>query len=75
LFENSTLERTQRRPRLEAELLHEPTPARLIGREGVGLPAGAEETEHQLADQPLPERVRADEPLELAHQLCAASQF
>src|SRR5262249_25166361 len=60
--------------RLEAELLGEAAPERLVRGERLRRPAGPIEAEHQLAEQALLERVLADEPLELAPQLRAAAK-
>src|SRR5438045_3720300 len=45
------------------------------GSERIGLPAGAVEAEHQLAEQPLAERMLGDESLQLADKPTAASEF
>ena len=54
---------------LDAELLDERAPRLLVGLERLRLAAGAVEAEHQLAPQPLPQRVLVDQRLELADEL------
>ncbi len=56
------------RARLEAELLHEYLAPCAVHLERVGLTAGAVEREHQLRPQPLAQRVRAYERLEVADE-------
>src|SRR5439155_9474528 len=75
LLEDAPLELPQLSARLEAELVHKPAPARLVGGERIRLPRGPIEAEHQLGEQTLPERVLGDEPLELTHQLRAAPEL
>ena len=59
----------QERARLEAQLLDEELAALAVGLERLRLPAGAVEGEHELGAQPLAQRMRADERLELADDL------
>ena len=54
---------------LDPELIDERAPRALIGVERLGLAAAPVEGEHQLAAQPLAQRVLGDERLELAGQL------
>jgi hypothetical protein len=69
VLEDLALQRTQLRPRLETQLLVE-SPLRLpVGIQRVRLPARAVEGEHQLATQPLTERMGGDERLQLGHGL------
>ena len=75
LLKHRPLELLQLRPRLDAELLHECRPRRLVRGEGLGLPARAVQGEHQLATQPLPQRMLRDQPLELAHELGCPTAF
>ena len=70
--EDPPFELLQLRPRLEAELVGEPVAGRLHDGEGVGLSPGAVEREHQLAEEPLAQRMLAHEPLQLGHELGAA---
>jgi hypothetical protein len=68
LPQDRRLQRTQRRRRVDAQLLVE-QPAHLpVGRQGLVLPAGPVQREHVRRTQPLPEGVRADEPVELRDQ-------
>ena len=60
-------------PGIEPELLDEGLPRSLVGGERVGLAPGAVEREHQLAPEPLAQRVARDEALELRHQLGVAA--
>jgi hypothetical protein len=53
---------------LDAELLDERAPPRLVDLEGLGLAAGAVEAEHQLAPKLLPQRVLVHQRLQLAHE-------
>ncbi len=62
------LELLQLRRRVEAELVGEREPRRPVDLERLGLPAAAIERDHQLAAQPLAERVRGDQRLELADE-------
>ena len=55
--------------RLEPELVGELALRLAVGAERLGLPAGAIEREHQLAAQPLAQRMLGDERVELADQL------
>jgi len=64
LPQDRRLERTQRGPRLDPELLHEPPPSRAVDGQCLSLAPGAIEGEHQLAVQPLAERICGDELLE-----------
>ena len=59
----------QERARLEAQLLDEQLAALAVDLERLRLPAGAVEREHELCPQPLAQRMRADERLELADEL------
>ena len=55
--------------RLDPELLDVDAPRVAVGRERLGLPAGAIERQHQLPEQPLAERMLGDEPFELGREL------
>ena len=59
----------QERARLEAQLRDEQLAALAVGLERLRLPARAVEGEHQLGAQPLSQRMRVDERLELADEL------
>lgn len=69
LPENPPLELLQRGTRFEPELLGEEAPSLAIHRECLRLPAGAVEGDDQLAAQALAQRMRGDEPLELADEV------
>ena len=66
--EDRALERLERRRRLDPEALDERLPRRAVGLERLGLPARAVEREHQLAAEPLAQRVLGDERLELGDE-------
>ena len=68
LAEDRRVHAAQQRARLEAELLDEQLPSLAVDLERLRLPAGAVEREHELRAQPLAQRVRADEALELARR-------
>ena len=69
LAQDRRLERAQVRRRLDAEPVDERAARVAVGRERVGLAAGAVEREHLLAAQPLAQRMLAHERLELARDL------
>ena len=62
------MELTQRRTRLDAELVAQRAPAVMERLERVGLAAGGVERAHQLAAQPLAQRVASHLRVELGHQ-------
>ena len=72
--EDCLLEPPELRPRLEAQLVCEHTPRLLEHLERVRLPAAAVKGEHQLAPQPLPERVLRDRRAQRRHQLPVLAQ-
>jgi len=69
VLEDLTFELLQRLARLEAELLGERATPLLVDLQRLGLPARAVEREHELATEPLPERVLRDERPELDDRL------
>ncbi len=73
VVEDRLLDAAQLAARLEPELLDQMFPGPLVGGEGVRLPAAAVQRHHQVAPQPLAERVIMDECLELAHELGVAA--
>ena len=75
LLEDRPLEPPQLLPRLEPELLVEQAAAGLVDGERLGLAAAAVEREHELAAQALAQRVLADEPLQLGHELRVAAEL
>ena len=74
MAENRGLELLERFARFEAELLDQRGPRVLVGRERVGLAAGAVQGEHQQAAQALAQRMLADERLELGNGLGVAAE-
>jgi hypothetical protein len=83
VLQDGALELAQARPGLDAELFHERAPCIPVGVERVLLSAGPVEREDQLLTEALAERVRRDEPAELAEkpvvaperQLCLVPQL
>ena len=69
LGEDGRVQPAQLRPRVDAELLDQDRPGPLVGQQRIGLPARAVQRQHQLGPQPLPQRMVADQPLQLGHQL------
>ena len=69
LAEDRLLELAQRGARLDPELLDEHAARLLVRLERLGLPAAAVEREHQLAAEPLAERVLGDQRLELGDEV------
>ncbi len=67
--EDGPLQLAQGWGRLQAELLQQQLPDLAVGLQGVGLAAGAVQGEHQLAAEPLAQRLLGDQALELADQL------
>ena len=74
MVQNRTLELLQGQARLETELVGECTPPVAIDIERFGLTANLVEGEHELAAQPLAQRVRANERLELGNHGASAAQ-
>ena len=69
LAQDCRFQRAQVGRRLDAEPVDERPVRVAVGGERVGLAARAVEGEHQLAAQPLAQRVLLDQPLELARDL------
>ena len=69
LAEDLRVELLQRAARFDPELVDEHAPALVVGLERVGLPAGAVQREHQLAAEPLTQRVGTHERLDIADDL------
>ena len=59
---------------LEAELVEQESPAAPVDLERLGLPTGAVQRQHQLAAQPLTERVLLDERFELRDRLLVPAE-
>ena len=74
LPEDRRLELLQRLARLEAQLVGELAPGLAVRLERLGLALAAVEREHQLVPEPLPQRMRGHERLELRHQLGVAAE-
>ena len=73
LEENLFLEATQRRVRLDAQLLPQYLAGLLIGAQRLGLLVGSVERNHQLAPEPFPERELPDEALQLGEHRSVSS--
>ena len=69
MAEHRSLELLQGRPRLDAKLLDQRRPRRLVGGQRLRLPPRPVEGEHQLAAEPFPQRVLGDQALELGDEL------
>ena len=74
LPQDPSLQLLQLRRRVEPELVGEREPRRAVDLERLGLPAAAIERKHQLAAQPLAERVGGDERLQLADERGVAAE-
>src|SRR5262249_56222042 len=74
LTQDRDLEGLQLRARSETQILGEHLPPCAVDRERVGLAAGAVEGDHELATDPFPQRMRADEGLELPDDLVVMPQ-
>ena len=73
LGEDPPVQRLQPRGRLDAQLLVEPAAEAVVGRERLGLPAGAVEREHEQPVRRLAQRVRGDVRLELRDRVGVAA--
>ena len=71
--EDGALEPPQLLAGLEAELVGELAPHSAVGLQRLRLAAGTVEREHELGPQALAQRVRGDQRLELADEVCVAS--
>ena len=74
MTEDSGLEVLQLGARLDAELVDEMGAGALEGSQRLGLPPGSVEGEHELAPEPLPQRMVPDQGFELCHQLPGSAQ-
>ena len=74
LAEDRGLEVLELRSGFDPELFDEGRPGGPIRLQGVRLPFGAVEREHQLAARPLAERLLCNEGLELGHELVVAAE-
>ena len=77
VLEDLALQLDELRPGLEAELVGESLPAGLEQRQRLCLPPRPIESEHELAERPLAERLVAHEPFELWNELggCAEREI
>src|SRR5205823_14556530 len=75
LAEDGALELLQRAARLDAELVDQHAAALAVDGQRVDLPAAAIEGEHQVAAQPLAQRLVAYECRQLTHQLLVAAEL
>jgi hypothetical protein len=71
--QDPALQLLHRPTRLHALLLHQPLAQRPEGRQRVGLAARAVQRHHQQAGQPLPQRLRGHQSLQLGHQPVTAA--
>ena len=69
MVEDGSLEALELIVRLEPELLVQQPPARAVGLESVCLAAAPVQREHELASQPLAQRMSRHERLELGNEL------
>ena len=74
LGEDRRMQPAQLRPWVDAELLDQDRSGPLVGQQRIGLPTRAVQGQQQLGPQPLPQRLLADQPLQLGHQLSVPPQ-
>ncbi len=74
LGEDRLLEAAQGDARLHPQLAHQALVGVAVGRQRLGLAAAAVQGEHELAAQVLAQRLRADQPLQLARDLAVPSE-
>src|SRR5204862_6668034 len=72
--EDLQLEFLERRPWLQAQLVHKDATALLVSRESVDLATGPIEREHELPAEPLALRVGSHEGLERRHRYQVAAE-
>ena len=75
MVEDLPLEALEALARLEPELFRERAAALLVRPQGLGLPAGAVEGEHELPARPLAQRLLRDERLQLRDELVVSPQL
>ena len=68
LIQDRAIQLLQRGPGIDAQLLDERLSGIRVRVEGLRLPSGTVEREHQLAAQALTQRMGAGQPLDLAHE-------
>ncbi len=74
LRDDRSLEPAKFRPRIDAQLVGEQRSRPLVSAEGLTLPAGAVEGEHQLAPTPFPQRRLGHRGLEIADDFGGATR-
>ena len=74
LVQDRPVQRLELRRRVDAELLDEGAAHAVVSFKRFRLPSRAVQRKHQLAVEPLPERVFGDERLELGHELDVAAE-
>ena len=74
LRDDGGFESAKVRPRVDAEFVGEQRPRALISAQGLTLPAGAVESEHQLTPTPFTQRRVGDSGLEVADDLSGATR-
>jgi hypothetical protein len=74
LAKDGALERSQLLARVETEALGEERACAVVRRERLGLALGVVEREHELAPQPLAERLLGDETLQLGDERSVAAE-
>jgi hypothetical protein len=74
LGENPALQLTQLFTRLDPQLVDEQRARFRVNRQRLALPPGPVERQHQLSTEPLAERIRIHQRLQLAHHRGLASE-
>ena len=74
MLQDLDLERSQSRPRLEAELRSQPGPDALVHLQRAGLAPAAIQGDHQLTHQPLACRMLDHQCFKLAHHAAVLTQ-
>jgi len=74
LFQDQTLEPLESTAGFQAQLVAQSSAHLAVQRQRVGLTPGAVQREHQLAAQPLLQRLTGDQPFELCDQLSARAE-
>jgi hypothetical protein len=74
LLEDRPLESLQRTAGLDPELVDQSAASLLVARQRLRLAAATVERQHQLALQPLTERMLADQRVKLAHERCVLAE-
>jgi hypothetical protein len=74
VIQDLALELAEMHPRFKPELVRKPMPRGPEDLERLGLSPAAIQREHQLPEEAFPERVLANEPFELGHELRATTE-